>query len=654
MSIRRLLPLLCTVLALAGAASARATTPGANGRIVFASGASGNSELYSVGADGSAERRLTWTPQGEQAPAWSPDGTRIAYESDASGRSHIWVMNADGSGQAEISPPADSLVVDSDPAWSPDGTKIAFGSTRAGNWNLWVMDADGSNLRQVSSVFGNDPAWSPDGQQLAYVSSTAIGVVNRDGSNPHAVSAPGAFASGPSWSPDGSRIVFTRNNAAGYPGELSIVNADGSGERQLTSDGLSNARPSWSPDGTQVVFQRTSTPTFGWSLWAIAPDGTGLRQVTSTTNALGPDWGSSQVVPNPSPPSAPTIQIFSPSDGGYYFPGTQVLAFYTCSSYVTFIVSCTGDAPFGTQLDLTAAGTHTFTVSAVDGDGRTATASVTYQVLDLTAPQITFRTPSDGATYDLGSPVTLDFSCDDPNGSGVAFCFGDRPNGAPLDTSQAGSHTFTVRTADNAGNYREATATYDVVEPTHPPSIVISSPADGAAYTLGATVLASYSCSASSKVVACDGTVADGAAIDTGSIGTKSFAVHAADANGKSASLTNTYSVIYAFSGFGTPVSASGSIDTAKAGDATPLKFSLSGDQGLGVVTRASWQPASCADWSAQGAAAAGRVTLSYSASSDRYLALADTDSRWKKSCRTLDLELADGTHHTVHVHFTN
>jgi hypothetical protein len=167
-------------------------------------------------------------------------------------------------------------------------------------------------------------------------------------------------------------------------------------------------------------------------------------------------------------------------------------------------------------------------------------------------------------------------------------------------------------------------------------------------------VPASYYCIAASKLVACDGTVADGAAIDTGSIGTKSFAVHAVDANGKSANLTNTYSVIYAFSGFGAPVSASGSIDTAKAGDAVPLKFSLSGDQGLGVVTRATWQPASCADWSAQGAAAAGRVTLSYSAASNRYLALADTDSRWKKSCRTLDLELADATHHTVRVYFTN
>jgi hypothetical protein len=89
--------------------------------------------------------------------------------------------------------------------------------------------------------------------------------------------------------------------------------------------------------------------------------------------------------------------------------------------------------------------------------------------------------------------------------------------------------------------------------------------------------------------------LADGAPIDTSSI----VAVHAVDANGKSASLTNTYSLIYAFSVFVTPASASGSIDTAKAGDAIPLKFSLSGDQGLGVVTHATWEPASCADWSA-------------------------------------------------------
>jgi hypothetical protein len=431
-----------------------------------------------VGPDGSGERRLTWTPQTEQSPAWSPDGSRIAYESDSGGRFRIWVMNVDGSGQTQISPDGSDLADDSGPAWSPDGTLIAFASTRGGTWNLWVMNADGSGLRQVSDVFGSDPAWSPNGRQLAYVGTSGIGVVGVDGSNPHLVSGPGAFASGPSWSPDGRQIVFSRNNAQGYPGELYLANLDGSGEQQLTGDGFENADASWSPDGTQIVFQRTNTPPFGWYLWAIGVDGSGLRQITSGGNELGPDWGSSQVVPDPSPPGAPTIQIYSPTDGAVYLQGMQVPALYLCSSYVSYVVSCQGDVDFGTLLDLSSAGTQTFTVRAVDADGRTATASVTYQVLDLVAPEVDLRTPTDGVTYNLGAEVTIDYSCSDPNGSGVAFCIGDLPSGTPLDTTQTGTHTFNVYALDNAGNFGSATATYTVIAPRQPQTISFAPLAD--------------------------------------------------------------------------------------------------------------------------------------------------------------------------------
>ena len=659
MSARSLLPLLCIVLALGGVSSAGATTPGPNGRIAFAlDDGRGNSDLYSTGVDGSGVRQLTWTPQTEQAPTWSPDGTRIAYQSSPGyanrlpGQFRLWVMNADGSAQTELTFSTDA-VDDEDPAWSPDGTQIAFGSSRSGGWSLWVMNADGSDLRRVSAAFGSDPAWSPDGRRLAYVGLDGIGVVGVDGSDPRVVSATGPAASAPSWSPDGTQIVFARNNTTGFPGELYVANVDGSGERQLTTDGYSHARPSWSPDGTQIVFQRTSTPPFGWTLGAVAADGAGLRQVTSSVNALGPDWGTSQVVPEPSPPDAPMIKIYLPDPGALYLPTSKDQAYYVCSSLVSFIVSCVGDVPVGGQIDVAQPGMHTFTVRAVDAAGRTATASVTYKVWDIVPPVIDLRAPVNGATYELGAAVTADYSCSDPNGSGVIGCFGDVPAGSPLDTSSTGQHNFRVIAVDSSRNFAEAHVSYTVVD--RRPAIDIPSPADGATYRLGDTVLAGYSCWSNSgaHLRTCTGTVASGAAFDTASIGAKTFTVDASDDQGRSASKTSAYRVVYTFTGFDSPVDSSGSIGGSKAGEPVPLKFSLKGYQGLGAVTRATWQAVSCADWSALDAPATAQGKLSYSSSSDRYLDAVGTDSSWKGSCRTVDLELADGTHHAVHVHFT-
>jgi Tol biopolymer transport system component len=628
-----------------------ATPQGPNGRIAFAlNDGSGGGELYSVNADGSGMRRLTWSPQVEQEPSWSPDGTRIAYESSLGGNFHVWVMDADGSRQTELT----SGTQDIDPAWSPDGTQIAFARPSSNGWNLFVMKADGSGLRRVSDVFGNDPAWSPDGRRLAYVGPDGIGVVGIDGFDPHRISALGTFAAGPSWSPDGTRIVFSRNNAGGYPGELFVANADGSGEHQLTSDGYANARPAWSPDGTEIVFQRTATPPFGSTLWAIGADGSGLRQIASSGGAIGPDWGSSQVVPEPSPPNAPIIQIYSPDPNMLYLPTSQAPAFYRCSSYVTFVVSCDGDVPVGAPLDLSQAGTRTFTVRAVDAEGRTSTATVTYYVYDIAPPEIDFRTPLDGATYDLGAQVTVDYSCSDPKGTGVLACTGDLPVGAPLDTGQTGTHTFHVFAVDNSRNISQKTATYTVVD-RRPPTIQITSPGNGATYKLRDAVSAAYSCASSpgAHIVSCLGPVANGASVDTSTIGTKAFTVNAADDQGKTATATRSYSVVFAFGGFDAPVSAGGSIDSAKAGDSVPLKFSLRGSQGLGAVTQTTWQPSSCTDWSALGSPTAAQAKLSYAPSTDRYVDLVTTDPSWKGSCRTVDVWLTDGTRHSVHVQFT-
>ena len=94
-----------------------------------------------------------------QTPAWSPDGRKLAFVSRRDGNSEIYVMNADGSAQENLTrQPAN----DSQPSWSPDGRKIAFVSRRDGNSEIYVMNADGSRL--TNAIF------CPSGDQLGWLS----------------------------------------------------------------------------------------------------------------------------------------------------------------------------------------------------------------------------------------------------------------------------------------------------------------------------------------------------------------------------------------------------------------------------------------------------------------------------------------------------
>ena len=67
--------------------------------------------------------------------------------------------------------------------------------------------------------------------------------------------------------------------------------------------------------------------------------------------------------------------------------------------------------------------------------------------------------------FPLDKVVTATFKCADAQGVGdpLVACVGSVANGANLDTSTIGDHTFTVTATDKAGNVTTVTNHYTVV-----------------------------------------------------------------------------------------------------------------------------------------------------------------------------------------------
>lgn len=115
----------------------------------------------------------------------------------------------------------------------------------------------------------------------------------------------------------------------------------------------------------------------------------------------------------------------------------------------------------------------------------------------------------------------------------------------------------------------------------------------------------------------------------------------------------------YDFQGFFAPVDNLPAINSAKAGSAIPVKFSLTGFQGLGIFAAGS--PASQAITCSSSApvdaieetVTAGSSALSYNATTDLYAYVWKTDKSWAGTCRQLSVRLDDGSTHVANFKFT-
>jgi len=305
----------------------------------------------------------------------------------------------------------------------------------------------------------------------------------------------------------------------------------------------------------------------------------------------------------------------------------------------------------GTETDDAWTGTR----AVLDAVGNSATAGpVGPFKIDKKAPVV-----SCGAADTAWHATDQSVSCTATDGgSGPASQSVTLSTSVAAGTETDNAYTNSQSVSDNVGNSATAGPVGPFKIDKKAPGITITTPPNGTTYLLNEVVAASYSCSdGGSGVATCSGPVANGANINTASVGSKSFTVNASDNVGNASSSTNNYSVIYKWSGFFQPVD-NDKLNSVKAGSAIPVKFSLSGNQGLGIfaagyprtitINCATGEPEDAIEETVN----AGGSSLNYDPAADQYIYVWKTVKTWVGTCRQLQVMLNDGTLHTADFKF--
>ncbi len=275
----------------------------------------GNTDIFTMGADGSNQCQLTQTTAHEGSVHWMKDGKSIAYISDESGSPQLWMMDAKGKNRRQItnreggikgflfSPDERKVILIVDVKIKaaikdiypdlPEASGKLIDDLMYKHWDEWVetaphpfvADFDGQNISNEVDILEGEPyecpskpfggvkelAWSPDGNTIAYSCRKKTGKdyaisTNTDiyfydlhsGKSTNMTEGMMGYDMNPVFSPDGKYLAWTSMERDGYESDkqrLFILNIETGEKRDLTATFDQSAESlSWSADSKSIYF----------------------------------------------------------------------------------------------------------------------------------------------------------------------------------------------------------------------------------------------------------------------------------------------------------------------------------------------------------------------------------------------------------------
>jgi DNA-binding beta-propeller fold protein YncE len=421
------------------AASAQAATPSA---FVYATSWSQTARQYTAD-DAGLLSPLTPPDVGtgltSTAAAASPDRRSLYVVNQGSASVSQFDIGPDGT-LAPKTP--DAVATGTTPvaiAVAPDGRHAYV--VNQGDSTVSTYDIDGAGALTLASntatgAGAGQIAVSPDGSS-AYVTNFTDATVSQYDVSAAGVLAPkqpatvaaGSRPAGIAVSADGASAYVTNQLASGTITQFSIGASSGNLTPKAQPVGAGSQPRGILAAAGRVYVTNTSSNT----VTQYAADGAGAL---------------SELAPAVAAPRTPFGLALAPDGKSLYVAGF-------------------GDATIG-QYDVAADGSLAVKADPAPANFRPQ-AVVAVKPRDEQAPTVDLVTPADGAQYEQGAGVAVDYTCADEGPSGLRSCTGDAPDGDPLDTSTPGSHHFTVVARDGEGNDTTVTHSYTVAEPPPPP-----------------------------------------------------------------------------------------------------------------------------------------------------------------------------------------